>query len=171
MPSLSDTIPRDSVRISPGKAFYRSLLVPGWGQASVGAYVRGGTFFAVQSASAYMMLKTMARLGEAREIEERRIASARDSLSLLMERDAAAKARLTDPDVFQAAIDSTTGVRRIRELIDSRRSQRQDWITYTLVSTLARGVDAFVAAHLPDFPAALDARPRVGGGLELQLTV
>ncbi|MGH7461185.1 MAG: hypothetical protein ACREMA_09170, partial [Longimicrobiales bacterium] len=42
--AAADTVRADSARrITPGKAFYRSLLVPGWGQASVGAYVRGGT--------------------------------------------------------------------------------------------------------------------------------
>ena len=60
---------------------------------------------------------------------------------------------------------------RARRLIDSRKEQRQDWVTYTLVLTLASGIDAFVAAHLADFPAAVDATPRVGGGANLQISV
>ncbi|MGH7469591.1 MAG: DUF5683 domain-containing protein [Longimicrobiales bacterium] len=161
----ADTTPR----VSPGKAFYRSLLIPGWGQASVGAHVRGGTFFALQSASTYMMLKTMSRLADARDMEGRRTEAAADSLRTLMRENPADSLRLADPLVFAAAVDSVPGVRRIRSLIESRKDQRQDWVTYVIVFTLASGVDAFVAAHLANFPASIDARPRVGGGTDLQV--
>jgi hypothetical protein len=169
----ADSVPQaDTTRgITPGKAFYRSLLIPGWGQASVGAYVRGGTFFALQSVSTYMMLKTMSRLGDAREIEVRRLAVAADSLRALMRDNPADSARLADPVRFAAAVDSAQGVRRIRNLIESRKDQRQDWVTYVIVFTLASGVDAFVAAHLANFPASIDAQPRVGGGTDLQVRV
>jgi hypothetical protein len=167
-----DTTAADSARrMTPGKAFYRSLLVPGWGQASVGAHVRGGTFFALQTSSAYMMLKTMARLGEARQIEDRRVAAASDSIRGLMARDTMLNRVFSDPTVFTAAIDSTASVRRARGLVRSRKSQRQDWVTYTIVFTLASGVDAFVAAHLADFPATIQAIPRGTSGAALQLTV
>ncbi len=168
----TDTAAADTVqRITPGKAFYRSLLVPGWGQASVGAYLRGGTFFALQTSSAYMMVKTMVKLGEARQVEDRHIAAARDSLRLLMDQDTTKKRILSDPAVFNTAIDSTAAVRRVRGLINSRKSQRQDWVTYTIVWTLASGVDAFVAAHLADFPATINAIPRGTSGAQLQITV
>jgi hypothetical protein len=50
-------------------------------------------------------------------------------------------------------------------------NQRQDWITYTLVWTLASGVDAFVAAHLATFPGKVEAEPRSsGGGMQLKLS-
>ncbi|MEX2282214.1 MAG: DUF5683 domain-containing protein [Gemmatimonadota bacterium] len=168
----ADTVAVDSSQfITPGKAFYRSLLVPGWGQASVGAYVRGGTFFALQTSSAYMMLKTMAKIGEARQVEDRHTAAARDSLRALMEEDTMQMRILSDPAAFNTAVDSTPRVRQVRGLINSRKSQRQDWITYTVVWTLASAVDAFVAAHLADFPATLDAIPRPTGGTQLQITV
>ncbi len=156
-------------RITPGNAFYRSLLIPGWGQASAGAYVRGGTFFALQSASAYMMLKTMSRLADAREIEVRRVSAATDSLQALIRANPQDSIRLSDPVRFLAALDSVPGLQQIRGLIDSRKEQRQDWITYTLVLTLASGIDAFVAAHLANFPAAVEATPRVGGGANLEV--
>lgn len=177
-PVRAQQTPRDTAaaadsarRVSPGKAFYRSLLIPGWGQASVGAYLRGGTFFAVQTGSAYMLLKTLARLAEAHNFEKRRVSAAQDSLRALMAEDSLANERLSDPDVFNAAVDSTPGVARIRRLIDSRENQRQDWITYTLVSTLASGVDAFVAAHLADMPGRIEIEPRATGGIQVQLRV
>ena len=166
-----DTVTADSPRITPGKAFYRSLLVPGWGQASVGAYTRGGIFFGLQTGSAYMMLKSFARLGEAHNIESRRVGQAQDSLRTLMDKDSLVKKRLSDPLLFSAAVDSTPAVLRIRRLIRSRENQRQDWITYTLVWTLASGVDAFVAAHLSSFPARVDAEARPTGGMDLKFSI
>ena len=165
-----DTAASDSGRVSPGKAFYRSLLVPGWGQASVGAYVRGGIFFGLQTSSAYMMLKTFARLGEAHNIESRRVGQAQDSLRLLMSEDSILNKRLSDRALFDAAVDSTPEVLRIRRLIRSRENQRQDWITYTLVWTLASGVDAFVAAHLATFPGRVEAEARPTGGMNLKVS-
>ena len=164
----TDTIAR---RVSPGTAFYRSLLVPGWGQLSVGAPKRAAAFITIQGASAFMLTKTMIKLEDAREVEEEREEAARDSLDALMATDTIARKRLSDPVEYQAAIDSTEGVQRVRRLIDSRKQQRQDWVTYLLVSTLASGVDAFVAAHLADFPARVDAEMRRDGGYDLKFTV
>ncbi|MGH7460044.1 MAG: DUF5683 domain-containing protein [Longimicrobiales bacterium] len=171
--TAQDSVVRtDSVRrVSPGTAFYRSLLIPGWGQASVGSYLRGGAFVVLQGTSAYMMLKTMSRLTEARQLETSRVAAASDSLRTLMLQNPTDSMRLADTLVFRAAVDSTAGVRRARGLIDSRREQRQDWITYTIVLTLASGIDAFVSAHLADFPATIEATPRVGGGANLEFRV
>jgi hypothetical protein len=171
-PPVPDTAQADSAnRLTPGKAFYRSLLVPGWGQASVGEYLRGGIFFGLQTSSAYMMLKTMARLGEAKQIEKHRVAAAGDSLRALMQEDTALNRLLSDPQVFTEAVDSTIGVRRARGLIQSRTNQRQDWVTYTIVWTLASGVDAFVAAHLSDFGATVEAVPRGSNGAALRISV
>lgn len=166
-----DTVARaDSVRrVSPGKAFLRSVLVPGWGQFSVGANRRGAAFLTLQATSYFMLGKTLMKLNDAHDLEGTRIGIARDSIEALMLRDTMANRRYSDPDTFQAAIDTTLGVTRARRLIASREQQRQDWITYTLVLTLASGVDAFVAAHLADFPATIEAQPRVGGGLEFRL--
>jgi hypothetical protein len=166
-----DSVTVDTNRVTPGKAFYRSLLIPGWGQASVGSYVRGGTFFGLQMGSAYMLAKTLGKLGEAHSIESRRIGQAKDSLLTLMAKDSAVNRRLSDRTLFNAAVDSTPGVLRVRKLIRSRENQRQDWITYTLVFTLASGVDAFVAAHLATFPGKVEAEPSAGGGMQLKVSL
>jgi hypothetical protein len=119
--------------------------------------------------SAYMMVKTIGKLGQAHNIESRRVGQAKDSLRMRMAGDTAEQRRLSDPAVFNAAVDSTPGVVRIRRLINSRENQRQDWITYTLVLTLASGVDAYVAAHLSTFPGRVQAEPRSTGGVNLKL--
>jgi hypothetical protein len=171
-PQRPDTTRADSIRrISPGKAFYRSVLVPGWGQFSVDADRRGAVFVALQTTSWFMLVKTLHRLGQAKDLEGERIGLARDSIEALMRTDTTLNRRFSNPDTLQAAIDSTRSVSRARRLVVSRRQQRQDWITYTLVLTLASGVDAFVAAHLADFPAVVGAEPRVGGGMNLRVGI
>lgn len=155
--------------LSPGGAFVRSLIIPGWGQASVGAYKRGGVFFAIQSASWYMLLKTLARLEDAREKEAHRVAFVSDSLRLLMADDTALARELADPDTFALRVGSSGRVTGARALIASRERQRQDWITYTLFFTLASGLDAFIAAQLADFPATITTRPAPTGGVQLRL--
>lgn len=173
VPARPDTASADTVRtgIEPGKAFYRSLLIPGWGQFSAGAPKRAYTFIALQGTSAFMLAKTIKKLGEAEDLVREREAAARDSLDALMARDTVARRRLSDTTVYNATLDTTTLVRRTRGLVVSRRQQRQDWVTYLLVTTLASGVDAFVAAHLANFPARVDAESQTDGRLQLSIAI
>jgi hypothetical protein len=169
----ADTIRADSL-ISPRTAMIRSWLVPGWGQASAGAHFRGGVFVAAQGASWYMLIKTMARLAEARAIERARVTWVSDSLRGLIFSDPdGAGAPLIDPNqnAFQTAIDESERIVAARALVDSRSQQRQDWITGTLFLTLLSGVDAFVAAHLSEAPASLEATILPGGGVQLGVKV
>lgn len=162
---------RDTTRtmLSPGGAFLRSVIIPGWGQGSVGAYQRGGVFFAIQSASYYMLFKTLARLNDAREVEKRRVAFVSDTLRLRMAEDTTLARQLEDPVVFMERVGTDVSIAGVRALIDSREQQRQDWITYTIFFTLASGLDALIAAQLADFPAAIMARPAPTGGVQLQV--
>jgi hypothetical protein len=68
-------------------------------------------------------------------------------------------------------VDSAATIVNIDKLIESRKEQRQDWIAYTIFFTLASGVDAFVAAHLADFPATITTRPAPAGGMHIQVGV
>jgi hypothetical protein len=151
--------------VSPRGAFIRSLLVPGWGQASVGSYGRGAFFFALQSASYYMLFRTQQRLESARDIQVREARLAADSIHSVIDaatteeacaaNPAACEAahRLRgNPTAFRTAVDSSTNVARMGGLVESREDQMQDWITYTLFFTLMGGVDAYVNRHLIDAP-------------------
>lgn len=157
--------------VSPGGAFLRSLLIPGWGQYSVGAKKRAGVFFALQSASYYMLVKTLNKLGDAQDYEETRIGEVEDSLRAQMAADTAFNRKLSVDSVFQEQLNADSALVDVRRLIDSRKEQRQDWIAYTLFTTLASGLDAYIAAHLADFPAAISARPRPDGSTQLRVTV
>jgi hypothetical protein len=61
----------DSVRpvppITPGGAFLRSLIIPGWGQARLGRNVTGGIFLLWEGVCETMVWKTVWQLNYARE--------------------------------------------------------------------------------------------------------
>jgi hypothetical protein len=170
--AAADSANVDAARyITPRSALIRSLIVPGWGQASTGSYVRGGIYFATQMGSWFMLLKTMARLGEARSIERQRVANVRRELLFQAQQDTALQRRYEDPEQLAADIAEDDRVVHVRKLIGAREEQREDWIAQVIFWTFASAVDAFVGAHLADFPTGIAAEPREGGGVELRLSV
>lgn len=167
-PSAPVIEPDDSTTttgLNPRTAFIRSMIVPGWGQFSVGAEKRGIVFVALQGASWYMLVKTHGKLGKARDREETRFGFLTDSLTALIPQDSALK----NPVEFNRRIDADSTLALQRALVASREEQRQDWIATTIAITLAGAVDAYVAAHLADFPAVIVPRPN--GALQLQVNV
>lgn len=113
----------DSVRpsVSPMGAFWRSLLVPGWGQAKSDRKLAAALFLAWEGVTLGMSIKTN------REVQH-----------------------LED-------IGSS--------LVDEKREQREDWMVLLGFNHLMAALEAFVAAHLWDFPGDLRIR-RVPGGTQ-----
>jgi hypothetical protein len=58
-------------------AFFRSLVLPGWGQASVGQPVRGAFYFTMEAASLWMLFKAQAKLDAAERAGDEDLAAAR----------------------------------------------------------------------------------------------
>jgi hypothetical protein len=54
---VADTIPQELP--SPRAAFARAMVIPGWGHVYVGEYRRGAVYFALQSTSWFMLVKTL----------------------------------------------------------------------------------------------------------------
>jgi hypothetical protein len=50
---------------SPMSAFFRSVLIPGWGQLAADQPVRGAFYFAMQTATVYMVFRTQNRIDDA----------------------------------------------------------------------------------------------------------
>jgi hypothetical protein len=157
--------------ITPGGAFLRSLVVPGWGQSAFGAYTRGGIYFSGWTANWFMNVKNQVRLGEARNRLDLRTAQIRAALI----------AESPNPDSMMAVLDTTSilpdSVRAdaigsgLHDLVRSREQQREDWIAWSIFWLLASGIDAFVTAHLSDFPAVIELEPRLEGGVSLRVEV
>lgn len=61
--AAADTLPRPPA--SPMGAFFRSLVLPGWGQAAVDQPLRGAFYFAMEAGSLFMLLKSSAKLSAA----------------------------------------------------------------------------------------------------------
>ena len=134
-------------RPSPVGAMVRSFVLPGWGQASYDRYFRGGVYFTGHAGNLFMVFKTLTRLDEARDREDRVVT--------------ATEARLleagTPPDSLDAAVAADESVLSIRRLVSAREEQREDWIALGLFWVLISGIDAFVTGHLADFPASIGA--------------
>lgn len=105
--------------VSPVGALWRSLLIPGWGQARSGRAVTGALFVAWEGVSVMM---TVRAIQEKHYLEE-------------------------------------TG----SENLASKRQQIQDWIVLWGFNHLFAGAEAFVSAHLQDFPKELKIRAVPGG--------
>jgi hypothetical protein len=133
--------------VAPGGAFLRALLVPGWGHAAVGAHARGGVYLAAEGGTAWMLLKTRSRLADARRAVE--LSEGRVRVRLAYE-------GVIDPLEVEAALEEDEGVQRARGLEEARRQQFQDWTALGIFLILMSGADAYVSAHLRDFPTPVE---------------
>jgi hypothetical protein len=133
---VSDTVTEPPY--SARGAFLRSLILPGWGQAYVGAPGRGAVYFALEAGSLWMVYRTNAQLDEARDYQEWLRESGR--------------------------IEE----QRVIGLVNSREQQREDWIALSLFLFLFSAADALVAAQLADFDDHIGVRPGTNGELRIE---
>jgi hypothetical protein len=182
-----DTLPAPAARVdtltqgvSPRGAMLRSFALWGWGQASVGSYFRGGVWFSMEASTVYMLFRTIGRLRTAQEFHRRVVQAARDSLDAFVARDTMISRKVLTPPVtrnlenpaaYEQALSEAPGVATARKLVSARKQQRQDWVTYAVFFTLMSGVDAYVNAHLHDFPTTIASEVRRDGSLSLSVRV
>jgi hypothetical protein len=67
-PAVSDSV-FSKPPLSPGGAFWRSLVIPGWAQAELGAPTRGAFYFLVEAFSLFMIARTQIRLSHTERAE------------------------------------------------------------------------------------------------------
>jgi hypothetical protein len=172
----ADTIPDEAPL--PRAAFIRAMVLPGWGHYHLGEYGRGAVYMAIQVTSWAMLAKSIQRLDTARDGEAGLTALGRDSalmdLAVALHRatyeaDSADARRLATIAGFDAAVAQYPGVQGARGLATSRQRHRQDWIVYTTVFTFAAAIDAYVTAHLKEFPSGITALPAADGGVRLSV--
>ena len=121
-PTVRDT----SHQVGPVGALWRSLVLPGWGQAATGRKVTGALFTVWEGTTMFMTLKAS---------QEASYLRASGSPNL-----------------------------------DSKHQEVQDWLVLWGFNHLFSGAEAFVAAHLRDFPRDLKIRAVPGGvGLRFSL--
>jgi hypothetical protein len=100
-------------------AFFRSLLLPGWGQAKLDRKLTGGIFVAWEGVTLGMALKTSHELNYLRR----------------------------------------TGSGRV----EVKQQEKEDWIVLLAFNHLLSALEAYVSAHLWDFPGDLEMRAVPGG--------
>ena len=113
-------VPTDTVvRMRPISAAWRSLLIPGWGQAVTGRPVTGALFVAWEGTTLYMMWK----------------------------------ARSETKYFDESGVPGEGG----------KRQEEEDWLVLLVFNHLFAAAEAFVSAHLQDFPEELEIRAVPGG--------
>jgi hypothetical protein len=105
--------------VKPVGALWRSLLLPGWGQARTGRQVTGAAFVIWEGVTVMMTV---------RAVQEKHYLEETGSANLA-----------------------------------SKRQQIQDWAVLWGFNHLFAGAEAFVSAHLMDFPKELKLRAVPGG--------
>jgi hypothetical protein len=100
--------------VRPMGAFWRSFLLPGWGQAVTGRPVTGSAFVAWEGITAMMTLKAQQ---EANYLKQTHASS-----------------------------------------LKLKRQEVQDWLVLWIFNHLFSGAEAYVSAHLRDFPPNLKMR-------------
>ncbi len=150
--------------ITPGGAFLRSLVLPGWGHAVTGSPTRGAFYFTAQAGTAWMLGKSIQRRREARRFreEEARIVRSRHQA-----------AGVSSPDSLNALVRLDQEVGAWDALIDSRSQQVEDWVALGIFLALLGATDAFVAGHLMDRPEPLTfgVAPRPEGGWQFSASL
>ncbi len=118
-PAAPDSVPVIRPPVSPMGAFWRSLLIPGWGQASLGRRTAGAFFLAAEGISLGMTISTSSQL---RYLQQ-------------------------------------SGSERA----ESKSQQREDWLVLLGVNHLLAAMEAYVSAHLWDFPGDLTIQAAPSG--------
>jgi hypothetical protein len=134
-----------SRNVGPGGAFWRSLLVPGWGHAAVGAYGRGAFYFAGASSVGFMLHKSVSNRNAAQRVRDARASAVARELIVAG----------TPADSILILVEEDPRVQEAQDLRDVRGQQVQDWAALGIFIMLLSGADAFVSAHLMDFPEPL----------------
>jgi len=116
-PAPADSLTRRY--ISPSAALWRSLLLPGWGQARLNRKLTAGLFIAWEGVTLGMSLKTLHELEYLRRTNSGRA--------------------------------------------DDKRQEHEDWVVLLGFNHVLAGLEAYISAHLADFPGDLHLEAVPGG--------
>lgn len=130
VPAATDTAGTAARPVSPMGAFWRSLLLPGWGQAANDRKLAAALFLGWEGVTLGMALKTDLAVGDLQ--------------------------------------DAGSG------LVAAKRQEREDWLVLLGFNHLLAALEAYVSAHLWDFPGDLRVRRTPGrteAGVRLPLSL
>lgn len=118
---------------SPRGAFFRSLVLPGWGQAYVGAPGRGAVYFSMTAGSLAMTWVARQQLLDAR--------------AFLVDQQEA----------------GLVGQEAQTPFVNDRERHFEDWAALSIFLMFLSGADAYVSAYLADFDERIGVVPTRSG--------
>ena len=150
--------------VSPGGAFLRAVALPGWGHTSIGTHTRAAFYIGLEGMTAYSLLRTQSRIREVRARADLRTRALRRDLEA---------AGVTDPEEIAVALEEDEALEDLESLAASRGQQREDWAALGLFLLFLSGADAYVSAHLQNFPEPieLEMAPSPRGGVAVGLRI
>jgi hypothetical protein len=136
--------PLEGPPITPRRAFFTSLLLPGAGQARLDRPYAGGVFLLIEAISLTLMHRSAEDLRIARNFRG-------DSMPARYQIDATTG--LVARDAAGAPIVAAWDTPRYNDTwVRTRRLHLEDWTAVLIFNHLFAGADAFVAAQLWDLP-------------------
>jgi hypothetical protein len=140
--------------VTPRRAFFYSLLVPGTGQVALERHTWGGAFFLVEGLSLGLVFRSAEDLRLARQFRA-------DSVPVTYQADAGGQPVLGSdgrPVVATWKVSQYSAAR-----VRARQTHYEDWIAVVIFNHLMSGADAYVAAQLWDLPARVGLRAAPDG--------
>jgi hypothetical protein len=146
-------LPRDTILTERPQASLRllnSVLFPGGGQYSNGAYVKAGVVFVIESYCIYQALHYGRLASESRQRWKAPLATN------------SPPSPIVPASIISPAVIDTAGLKS--EYFDdytSKRDTRNSYIAYTALTVFLSMFDAYVDAHLKGFPGSAEGQDRL----------
>lgn len=157
---------------SPLGAMVRSMILPGWGQSKFDAYFRGGIYFAGWTGNWFMNFRNAYRLENVQaRFDIRSDQVARQLIATSSNPDSMRAQIDSFPSLVEGAVREDSLGNELRKLVRARQQQQEDWIAWSVFWVLASGIDAYVTAHLADFPAEVQMHPGRNRSVTLRVGV
>lgn len=166
MPLVADSVLQSGAdEVSPLGAFLRAIALPTWGHSVIGSHRRGAFYAVAEAGTAWMLFRTVSRRSSARAVLSARETVVRQEVTLA---NPGVPADTLDL-LVDAALDEDPRVVEAQGLVDARQGQFEDWVAMGIFLTFLSGADAFVSAHLRDFPDPIDVQvnPTPDGGVQV----
>ena len=140
-PTVEEAAEEAGPPYSPRGAFFRSLVLPGWGQAYVDAPARGAVYFSLASGSVWMAWVARRQLSDARR------------------------------EQYWMRQTGEIGPTDETNIAVSREQQFEDWAALSVFLFFFAGADAYVSAYLLDFGERIGVQPGADGQLRIQTMI
>lgn len=140
-PTVEEAAEEAGPPYSPRGAFFRSLVLPGWGQAYVDAPARGAVYFSLASGSVWMAWVARRQLSDARR------------------------------EQYWMRQTGEIGPTDETNIAVSREQQFEDWAALSVFLFFFAGADAYVSAYLSDFGERIGVQPGADGQLRIQTMI